>query len=49
MTPMVTAMLRERHMEAQDKAGLIFPSRKGERITGASHALTKIMDGMFNE
>jgi integrase len=49
MTPTVTAMLRARHMEAQGKTGLIFPSRKGERITSVSHALTKIMDAMFNE
>jgi integrase len=49
MTPTVIAMLRERYTEAEDKAGLIFSSRKGERITSASHALTKIMDDMFNE
>jgi len=49
MTPKVTAMLRERHTEAKDKTGLLFPNRKGERITSASNALTKIMDAMFNE
>jgi hypothetical protein len=49
MAPTVTTMLRARHTKAQGKTGLIFPSRKGERITSASHALTKTMDTMFNE
>jgi integrase len=42
-------MLQERHTEAKHKAGIIFSSRKGERITSASHALTKTTDAMFNE
>ena len=50
MTPKVTEMLRERQAEAGlNPGGLLFPSRKGERIASASHALTRVMDEMFNE